>query len=98
MAEICATCGLPQEICVCEDLAREQQSVKIKIEKRRYGKIVSILEGLGNDIDIDDLCKKLKTKCATGGTKKGNDIVLQGNHIKKVKMVLGDLGFPMEVV
>ena len=59
MAEICATCGLPQEICVCEDLAREQQSVKVKIEKRRYGKIVTILEGLGNDIDIDDLCKKL---------------------------------------
>ena len=35
---------------------------------------------------------------ATGGTKKGNTIVLQGDHIKKVKIVLGDLGFPMEVV
>ena len=97
MAEICSTCGLPQEICVCEDLAREQQSVKVRIEKRRYGKIVTILEGLGNDIDIDDLCKKLKTKCATGGTSKGGVIELQGDHTRKVNEVLSDMGFPVEV-
>ena len=68
MADICSTCALPVEICVCEDIAREQQEIRVRIEKRRYGKLMTVLEGLSNDIDITDLLKTLKTKCATGGT------------------------------
>ncbi|MEC9333298.1 MAG: stress response translation initiation inhibitor YciH, partial [Candidatus Thermoplasmatota archaeon] len=40
---------------------------------------------------------QLKTKCATGGTAKGGVIELQGVHTKKVKEVLSDMGFPMEI-
>ena len=36
---------------------------------RRYGKQVTIVEGINsNDIDLDDLAKKLKTACASGGS------------------------------
>ena len=98
MADICGVCGLPEEICVCEDLAREQQSLRLRIEKRRYGKLMTILEGLGSDIDVDDLTKTLKTRCATGGTRKGNTIELQGHHVRKVREVLADMGFPVEGV
>ena len=54
MADICSTCALPVEICVCEDIAREQQEIRVRIEKRRYGKLMTVLEGLSNDIDITD--------------------------------------------
>ena len=50
-----------------EEIIREQQSIKVRIEKRRYGKLVTIVDGIGKSIDISDLAKQLKTKCATGG-------------------------------
>jgi translation initiation factor 1 len=98
MAGICPTCGLPKEICACEEIAREQQEIRITTAKRRYGKIVTIVEGINaSDINIDDLARQLKTKCAAGGTVKDGKIELQGDHKKKVEAVLQELGFPITV-
>ncbi|MCJ2564127.1 MAG: stress response translation initiation inhibitor YciH [Candidatus Thermoplasmatota archaeon] len=98
MAGICPVCGLPQELCMCEEIAREQQRIKIYCDRRRYGKMVTIVEGIdAADIDIDDLAKRLKTKCAAGGTVKDGRIELQGEHKKKVKLALEDIGFTVEV-
>jgi translation initiation factor 1 len=98
MAGICPTCGLPKEICACEEIAREQQEIRITTAKRRYGKIVTIVEGINaSDINIDDLARQLKTKCAAGGTVKDGKIELQGDHKKKVEGVLQELGFPIKV-
>ncbi|MBA3044301.1 MAG: stress response translation initiation inhibitor YciH [Candidatus Thermoplasmatota archaeon] len=96
MAEICPICGLPKELCVCEEIAREQQKIKIYTEKRRYGKTVTVVEGIKSDIDINDLAKKLKTKCASGGTVKNGNIELQGDHKKKVQEALRKIGFNAE--
>lgn len=64
MAEICPVCGLPKELCMCEEIAREQQTVRISIDSRRYGKTVTVIDGIDeNDIDINDLAKKLKNRC-----------------------------------
>ena len=94
MPEVCNTCGLPKELCVCEEIAREQQEIKIYSVKRRYGKIVTIVEGINaGDIDIDELARKLKTTCASGGTVKDGNIELQGDHVKRVQSALTDLGF-----
>ena len=98
MSEICPKCGLPKELCMCEEIAREQQSVRISIDSRRYGKTVTVIDGIdGNDIDIADLAKTLKSRCATGGTCKDGRIELQGDHKKKVKAVLEEIGFRTEV-
>jgi len=98
MAEICSVCGLPKELCMCEEIAREQQIVKISTDSRRYGKVVTIVNGIdSNDIDIDDLARKLKTKCASGGTAKDGKIELQGEHKKKVQQALEEMGFKTEV-
>ena len=98
MAEICPVCGLPKELCMCEEIAREQQTVRISVDSRRYGKMVTVIDGIDeNDIDINDLAKQLKNKCAAGGTSKDGRIELQGDHKKKVKAVLEDMGFKTEV-
>ena len=98
MSEICPKCGLPKELCMCEEIAREQQSVRISIDSRRYGKTVTVIDGIdGNDIDIADLAKTLKSRCAAGGTYKDGRIELQGDHKKKVKAVLEEIGFRTEV-
>ncbi len=94
MAGICPVCGLPEELCMCEEIAREQQQIRIYSMKRRYGKIVTIIEGIDSgDIDLDDLARKLKTRCASGGTVKDGRIELQGEHKRKVEKVLNEMGF-----
>jgi translation initiation factor 1 len=88
---------LPKELCACEEIAREQQEIRITTAKRRYGKVVTIVEGINaSDIDIDDLARQLKTRCASGGTVKEGNIELQGDHKRKVEQVLQELGFPIK--
>jgi len=97
MPEICSTCGLPKELCMCEEIAREQQNIHIYTDKRRYGKTVTIVEGLdSSDIDVEELARTLKTKCAAGGTVKDGNIELQGDHKRKVLKTLSDMGFRVE--
>jgi len=88
---------LPEELCMCEQIAKEQQKIRILTDTRRYGKVVTVVEGIdATDIDMDDLARKLKTRCAAGGTAKEGRIELQGEHKKKVKEVLEELGFSVE--
>lgn len=97
MAGICSVCGLPEELCMCEQIAKEQQKIRILTDTRRYGKIVTVVDGFETaDIDMEDLARKLKTRCAAGGTYKDGRIELQGDHKKKVREVLEELGFSVE--
>jgi|ETN02SMinimDraft_4_1059925.scaffolds.fasta_scaffold75537_3 translation initiation factor 1 len=97
MSEICNKCGLPKELCACGDIAKETQSaIKLYTDKRRYGKYVTIIEGVEQDSadgDLGAFAKELKSHCACGGTVKDGKIELQGNHIKKVKEKLANMGF-----
>ena len=94
MPEICPKCGLPKELCVCETIAKEGQKIKIKLEKRKFGKAITVIEGINDkSINLKDLAKKLKSKFACGGTVKNNTIELQGNQAHKVKQTLIELGF-----
>jgi translation initiation factor 1 len=82
---------------MCEQIAKEQQKIRILTDTRRYGKVVTVVEGIDStDIDLNDLARKLKTRCAAGGTAKEGRIELQGDHKKKVKEVLEELGFSVE--
>ena len=94
MPEICPNCGLPIEICACENIAREQQDIRINTTKRRYGKMVTIISGIDpSDIDLYDLARFLKNKCAAGGTVKDGIIELQGDHKKTSTAALKEKGY-----
>jgi translation initiation factor 1 len=98
MSGICTGCGLPEEICVCEDIAREQQEIRITVDSRRYGKKMTIVDGISDpSIDLSNLLSTLKARCACGGTIKDGHIELQGDHTRKVQKVLEELGFQARV-
>lgn len=99
MSEICSTCGLPKELCVCESIAKESQKITVIIEKRKFGKMYTIIRGIDTrEIDMKDLMRKLKNAFACGGTAKEGIIELQGDHKHRVKSVLRSIGFAPETI
>ena len=99
MTEVCPQCGLPKELCVCETIAKEQQRIIVSIEKKKFGKINTIINGIDEkEINLKDLAKKMKTKLACGGTAKEGKIELQGNHKQSVKNILVEIGFAPETI
>lgn len=99
MSEICTTCGLPSELCVCETIAKESVKIKIFTIKKKFGKKYTVIEGIADkDINLKDITKKLKNKFACGGTSKGTKIELQGAHTQKTKEALVQMGFSAETI
>lgn len=97
--EICPKCGLPKEACVCEVIAKESQKIKVYTEKKRYGKMVTMIKGIDQkSVDIKGLAKELKSELACGGTVKDKEIELQGDHVRKVKEKLTSLGFSKDSI
>ena len=96
--DICPKCGLPLQACVCKEIAKTEQRIKIETEKRRYGKVITLVTGLSKDIDMKEIAKGLKSELACGGTVKNDAIELQGDHKKKVRPVLVKMGFPEDTI
>ena len=91
--------GLPPEI--CEQLGREEQVIKIRVDMRKFGKAVTVIEGLPSDKEtLKSIAKALKTKLAAGGTYRDDGVIeLQGDHRHRVKEILvNEFGFPPENV
>ena len=105
----CPRCGLPKDLCVCESIAKESQKIVVKIEKKKYGKKYTIIEGIDpKEIDLEKLAKQLKAKFACGGTVKSGVVELQGGggkspaaeqrHLQEVKQILVQNGFAPETI
>jgi len=96
--EICPKCGLPTQACVCDQIAKTQQRIEVKTEKRRFGKVSTMISGFDDGVDIKDIAKRLKEKRACGGTIKNKVIELQGNHRGHIKPILVEMGFNEEQI
>jgi translation initiation factor 1 len=92
--DICPKCGLPKEACVCEDIAKTEQNIKIDVVKRKFGKIITLITGFDKSVNMKETARQLKTELACGGTIKNNVIELQGEHKRKAKEILVRMGFP----
>lgn len=94
MAVICNTCGLPEDLCACGDLAKDSAKIIIRLETRRFKKKGTMIEGLDPKLnDLDRVAKDLKNRYACGGTAKEGYVFLQGDHRDSIKETLVDLGF-----
>ncbi|MBU2100080.1 stress response translation initiation inhibitor YciH [Candidatus Micrarchaeota archaeon] len=98
MNEVCPTCGLQKNLCVCDEIAKEKQRIRITIKRTKFRKVVTAVQGLESPETAKNLEKILKKKFACGGTVKGNEIELQGDHRKKIKEVLLNQGYKEELI
>ena len=90
--------GLPTESDVFEEIAKSEQHVKVTTDRRRYGKIITLVNGFSKHVDLKGVAKTLKEKLACGGTVKDRTIELQGNHKKQVKQILVKIGFQEDTI
>ena len=73
------------------------QKLVVRLEtKHRAGKTVTLVEGfVGKQEDADELSKKLKNYCGSGGSAKDGEILVQGDHKEKVWNWLIKNGFTL---
>lgn len=93
---ICSKCGLPVDICTCKIIEREEGRIKVYVEKRKFGKPITIIEGVKDN--VKETLSQLRQKLACGGTFKNGHIELQGDHRARIKELLLKLGYQAEKI
>lgn len=78
-----------------ETLAPAKQRLHVSLDRHhRGGKTVTLVTGfIGTDDDLQALGKLLKSRCGVGGAAKDGEIIVQGEHVEKVKQILTAEGY-----
>ena len=96
---LCGHCGQPIAECTCPaditaDVRPEQQRLRIRLEKRKRGKVVTVISGFGcSPSQIAQVLKQLKGECGAGGTSDQDYVEIQGEHCDRVRQRLAELGY-----
>ncbi len=83
-----------------ETLSPSEQRLEAHLDKKnRGGKIATIIKGFqGNEDDLKELAKTLKTLCGVGGSAKDGEIIIQGNFRDKIMEHLQKKGYKVKRV
>lgn len=79
---------------ILKGVLKEQQVVKIRVEKRKGNRDVTVITGLDfKDPEMRKMLSELKSILACGGTIKDDHMELQGDHRQRVKEYLIQKGY-----
>lgn len=95
----CQRCGELESECRCPPappprVAPEKQTARLSLEKRKQGKLVTVVRGLpaeGND--LPSLLGQMKAACGAGGALKDDVLEVQGDQRERVRELLSGLGY-----
>ena len=104
----CDRCNQTEEKCDCAPLPKAKgpavepgrQKLRLKKEKRKKGKVVTLVTGfqLGDEQQLEEMLRKLKNECGAGGKIDDQAIEIQGDQLEKLEKILSAKGFPVRVI
>ena len=93
---LCERCKSEIRLCKCPplDTPVSKQSLKIRLEKRKRGKLVTVVIGFHcSETQMAETLSFLKNQCGAGGSIDGESIELQGDHTQRIRELLTDRGY-----
>jgi translation initiation factor 1 len=95
----CERCGKLETDCTCPKqpaaiIAPEKQTARLAVEKRKKGKVVTVIRGLAAEAnDLPALLSKLKSQCGAGGALDEESLEIQGDHCERIAALLTEIGY-----
>ena len=95
----CNHCGKLESDCKCPSniksrIAPERQTAKLHLEKRKKGKMVTVITGLTAAAnDLPALLTQLKNACGAGGCVADDSVEIQGEHLERASEHLRKIGY-----
>lgn len=95
---LCDRCGSDLKVCKCRppDVPAESQRLRVALEKRKNGKLATVVSGFTcQPTQIASLLVELKNRCGAGGTCDATSLEIQGDHVQKLRLRLGELKYKL---
>ncbi len=96
---LCDRCHQTVSLCKCPplDTPAEKQSLKIRLDKRKRGKLVTVVSGFHcSEMQIQETMSFLKSQCGAGGCVDSGNIELQGDHTLRIAELLIERGYRIQ--
>lgn len=93
-------CECPPEEILPDVMPPEKQTAMLRKEKRKKGKVVSVIRGLAEGTPepfFGQLLKELKNHCGSGGSIQGDSIEIQGDHLQRLREKLQSMGYRVKL-
>ena len=97
----CEVCEQLEENCECPPpikapIPPEKQRLRVAVEKRKKGKIVTVIRDLAEGNDHSELLTKLKNSCGAGGKiHDASTLEIQGDHADRIRQLLQERGYKL---
>ncbi len=103
---VCEQCGGDSKLCTCPprpktvaDTPPEKQLLKVRLDKRKGGKLVTVISGFTClTTQLQQTLSHLQSQCGAGGSIDEQNIELQGDHTARVPTLLIARGYRVQGV
>lgn len=86
--------GAQGETTVQQSLAPQDQRVRLRLDRRKGNKTVTLIENIIlSKEDQKNYLKELKQLCGGGGSSSNEHLEIQGDHVDKIRAWLSGRGF-----